>query len=165
MKPEIKQREKIILVGMDFFGDPFGKECGRHDQNAIGVLWQRFNGYYEEHKNSIKHQKSEAGYELWVDFKSEKSTKNEYIFVGVEVTKIDDLPLELVAKIIPEAKYAVFTLKGDEFKSDWSSNIYKEWLPKAGLTPLNFMIEYYDSKRFKGMNDPESELDIYVAIK
>jgi predicted transcriptional regulator YdeE len=36
----------------------------------------------------------------------------------------------------------------------------------AGLEQShNFIIEYYDCRRFKGMGNPESELDIYVPIR
>ena len=42
---------------------------------------------------------------------------------------------------------------------------YEEWLPESGyLERDKFLIEYYDEKRFQGMDNPESELDIYVPI-
>jgi AraC family transcriptional regulator len=165
MPPKITQKRKIILVGMDFFGNPYEKAGGWSEQNAIGQLWKRFENFYQNKKDPIKHSVSESGYELWIDFEEEKETKNKYIFVGVEVEKIEDLPLELIAKILPETRYAVFTLKGQKIKSDWSL-IWKKWLPDAGLeTSFDFMIEYYDSQRFKGMDNPDSELDIYVPIR
>ena len=165
MPPRVTLKKKIILVGMDFFGNPYEKAGGWSEQNAIGQLWKRFENFYQNKKDSIKHSVSESGYELWIDFEGEKETKNKYIFVGVEVEKIEDLPLELVAKILPETRYAIFTLKGQEIKSDWSL-IWKKWLPDAGLkTSFDFMIEYYDSQRFKGMDNPDSELDIYVPIR
>jgi AraC family transcriptional regulator len=163
--PKITQKKKITLVGMDFFGNPFEKAGGWSEQNEIGRLWKRFENFYKNKKNSIKNPVSESGYELWIDFEGEKETKNKYIFVGVEVERIEDLPLELVAKILPETRYAVFTLKGSEIKSDWSV-IWKKWLPEAGLkTSFDFMMEFYDCQRFKGMDNPDSELDIYVPIR
>lgn len=166
MTPRIVDRRKITLVGMDFYGDPYEKAGGWSEQNAIGQLWERFMKFFKNKKDTIKHLASESGYEVWIDFEGEKETKNEYIFVGVEVEKIDDLPLEIVAKILPETRYAVFTLKGDEIKSDWPDRIFKQWLPEAGLeTSFDFLIEYYDSQRFKGMDDSDSELDIYVPIR
>jgi AraC family transcriptional regulator len=165
MTPKIMQKKKIILVGMDFFGNPYEKAGGWSEQNAIGQLWKRFENFYQNKKDSIKHSVSESGYELWIDFEGDKETKNKYIFVGIEVEKIEDLPLELVAKILPETRYAVFSLKGQKIKSDWSI-IWKKWLPDAGLeTSFDFMIEYYDNQRFKGIDNPDSELDIYVPIR
>jgi predicted transcriptional regulator YdeE len=84
----------------------------------------------------------------------------------VEVASLGDLPLELVARTLPETRYAIFTLKGGEIKSDWSSKIETQWLPEAGLTQsFPFIIECYDAQRFKGMDNANSELDIYVPVK
>jgi AraC family transcriptional regulator len=151
---------------MDFFGNPYEKAGGWSEQNAIGQLWKRFENFYQNKKDSIKHSVSESGYELWIDFEEEKETKNKYIFVGVEVETIAPLPLELIAKILPETRYAVFTLEGKEIKSDWPNQIWNQWIPEAGMeTSFNFLIEHYDSQRFKGMDNPDSELDIYVPIR
>jgi AraC family transcriptional regulator len=166
MKPKILDKRKIILVGMDFYGNPYHEAGGWSTQNAIGQLWTRFNKFYTKKKGLIKHLVSDAGYELWIDFEEEDGTKNNYIFVGVEVEKLDELPIELVARILPETKYAIFTLKGDEIKSDWPSRIHTQWLPEASLTQSStYIIEYYDSQRFKGLDSVDSELDIYVPVK
>jgi AraC family transcriptional regulator len=166
MKPRVTEKRQINLVGMDFFGDPFEEEGGWSEGNAIGKLWERFNRHYERKKDRIKHLSSESSYEIWIDFEGEEESKSKYIFVGVEVERIEDVPLEFVAKTLPETRYAVFTLKWDEMKSDWSSKGFEQWIPDAGLEPsFNFLIEYYDVDRFKGMDDPESELDIYVPVR
>ncbi len=53
-----------------------------------------------------------------------------------------------------------------EIKSDWPSAVVSEWLPKAGLEQSHhYIIEAYDPVRFKGLEDPASELDIYVPIR
>ena len=166
MKPKITDKRKIILVGMDFYGNPYQEAGGWSMQNAIGQLWTRFDSFYKKNKDSIKHLASESGYELWIDFEGEEDTNNNYIFVGVEVDRLDDLPLELVTKILPETRYAIFTLKGDEIKSDWPSKVFNPWLTDAGLEQsFTFIIEYYDSQRFKGIDNTDSELDIYVPIR
>jgi len=166
MKHKITANRKTILVGMDFYGNPYQEAGGWSAQNAIGQLWQRFNSFYQKKKNAIEHLVSESGYELWVDFEGEDNTKNSYIFVGVEVEELNDLPLELVARILPETRYAVFTLKGNEIKSDWPTRVTKQWLPEAGLEQsFTFIIEYYDSQRFRGLEDKDSELDICVPVR
>lgn len=73
--PKVTQKKKIILVGMDFFGNPYEKAGGWFEQNAIGQLWKRFESFYQNKKDSIKHSVSESGYELWIDFEEEKETK------------------------------------------------------------------------------------------
>jgi AraC family transcriptional regulator len=166
MKPRMTDKKKFILVGMDFYGNPYREAGGWSTQNDIGQLWQRFSNFYEKRKDSIRHLVSESGYELWIDFEGEEDTKNNYIFVGVEVEKLDNLPLELVARILPETRYAVFALKGDEFKSDWPSRVLSEWLPEAGLEQsFTYIIEYYDPQRFQGLDSADSELDIYVPVR
>jgi AraC family transcriptional regulator len=166
LTPRILEKRKIALVGLDFYGDPFKDAAGWSEENEIGRLWQRFENYYEQERVSVKHKVSDSGYELWVDFEGEETTKERYIFVGVEVEKVEDIPLEFVAKTLPETRYAVFTLKGEKIKSNWSEDIYKKWLPEAGLkTSHEYLIECYDPKRFKGPADPNSELDILVPIE
>lgn len=168
MTPRITERKKLILVGMDFFGKPYEKAGGWSAQNAVGELWKRFSRFTEKKLDSIKNLVSESGYELWVDFAEEKASGNKYIFAGLEVSKLEDTPLELVAKILPETRYAVFTFTMREIKEDWSKaqEIWNKWLPKARLElSFDYMIEYYDAERFKSMDNPESELDFMVPVK
>jgi len=147
MKPLIKEKKRIILAGMDFFGNPFEKAGGWSEQNEIGRLWHRFMSFYKKRKEEIKGLVSEGGYELWIDLDVEKDPKDKYIFVGVD-------------------RYAAFTLKGREIKSNWSDLLFEKWLPESGLKKsFDFLIEYYDDQRFKGMEDPNSELDLYVPIR
>jgi AraC family transcriptional regulator len=159
-------KKKITLVGMDFYGNPYKEAGGWSMQNAIGQLWKRFSAFYDKNKSRIKHLVSESGYEVWVDLEDKQDPKDDYIFVGVAVKKVQDLPLELVARTLPETRYAVFTLKGDAIKSDWPAKAATEWLGDIGLKrSYPYIIEYYDSKRFKGTDDKDAELDIYVPVK
>ena len=163
MKPEITEKRQITLVGMDFTGNPFQQGEAFSEDNTVGQLWQRFTGFYEKKKDSIKHLASDAGYEVWIDFEGEVEG-NQYVFIGVEVKHLEDVPLELVARILPETRYAIWNLKGNEIFSDWSFKIL-DWVSEAGLEQsYTYTIEYYDPARFKGMGDPQSELDIYVPV-
>ena len=166
MKPNITDSRRIILVGMDFYGDPYREDGGWSAQNAIAQLWNRFNDFYKEKKESIKHLASEAVYELWVDFEGEEDPRNKYIFIGVEIEKLYTPPLEMVVRILPETRYAVFTLEGGEIKADWKSKVLSTWLADAGLEQSHaYIIEYYDPQRFKGIDSGDSQLDIYVPIR
>jgi AraC family transcriptional regulator len=165
MQPKILEKRKITLLGMDFYGNVFQSGEAWSTGNAVGQLWQRFNGFYEKKKDLIKHLASESGYELWIDFEGEEESKDKYIFIGVEVKKLDEPPLELVARVLPETRYAVYTLKGNDIKSDWSMKLL-DWVSGAGLEQsYTYIIEYYDPARFKGMDSPDSELDIYVPVR
>jgi AraC family transcriptional regulator len=165
MEPKIIEKKEIILVGMDFYGHPYEKAGGWSEHNAIGELWKRFSSVFENKKSSIKHLVSDSGYEVWIDFEGEKDTKNKYIFVGVEVAKLEDLPLEFVARTIPKTRYAVFTVKMPEIKAGGIKMLWDKWLPETGLkTSFNYMIEYYDNQRFKGMDNSDSEIDFMMPI-
>lgn len=101
-------------------------------------------------------------------FRGGERVRYKYIFTGIEVSKLEDTALELVAKILPEIHYAVFTFKMQDIKSDWSKtqDIWTKRLPEQGLEPSHdYMIEYYDAERFKGMDNPESELDFMIPVK
>lgn len=89
MKPLIKEKKGIILAGMDFFGNPFERAGEWSEQNEIGRLWHRFMSFYKKKKEEIKGVVSRGGYELWIDLDVEKDPKDKYIFVGVEVEKIE----------------------------------------------------------------------------
>jgi AraC family transcriptional regulator len=162
MKPKIIDKEQMALVGMVFYGDPFKEKGGWSQENEIGKLWKRFMAKEKQVKNRI----GKGAFEVHIGTEEYEKTKNYYVFVGVEVEKIDKLPPEMFAKILPPAKYAVFTLKGKEITSDWNKTIFKDWLPKSGYKEAQpITIEYYDD-RFKGTeNIAESELDIYVPLK
>jgi AraC family transcriptional regulator len=161
MEPKILEKEKIVLVGMVFYGDPFKNQAGWSQENEIGKLWKRFVA----REKTIKNRVGNGGYEVHIEPEEYEETKNYYVFVGVEVEKVENLPLEMFTKILPATKYAVFTLKGKEITSNWQDKIYKEWLPQSGYEEAHkFTIEYYDD-RFKGIDNTESELDIYVPIK
>jgi len=165
MEPTIIEKDEIILAGMDFYGDPFTKAKGWSEQNEIGRLWTRFTSFRKKNEGKIKWV-SDGSYEVWIGMDEPEGSKNKYIFVGGDVESVKNLPLELVAKILPRTQYAVFTIEGKEIKSDWSGKIYKEWLPESGYKEAYpFLIEYYDKKRFKGMDNEDSELDIYLPIK
>ena len=162
MEPKIIDKGEIILVGMVFYGDPFKDQGGFSSENEIGRLWKRFNKKWK----SIKRVIGNGGYEVHIEPNEYKETKNFYVFVGVEVDKIEDIPLEMFVKVLPPSRYAVFTCKGEEITSNWAEKIFGKWLPRSGYKEAHkYLIEFYDNERFKGMDNPESELDVYVPIR
>lgn len=167
MEPRIVEKGEIILAGMVFYGDPFKTGAGWTSENEIGKLWGRFSTFMDNKGESVKHIiDPEVGYEVHIEPEEYAETKNFYVMVGIQVGKIDGLPLELSAKVLPATKYAVFTLKGKEITSDWATEIYHKWLPASGYQEAHkFTVECYDGERFKGTENPESELDIYVPIR
>jgi AraC family transcriptional regulator len=167
MEPKIVERGKTMLAGMVFYGDPFAGGEGWSQENEIGKLWGRFNAFWDENEAAVRHVVSPSvGFELHVEPAEYAETKCFYVMVGVEISKLEDLPLELSVKVLPAGTYAIFTLRGSEISSNWPDAIYKGWLPRSGYTEAHkFTVECYDGERFRGVKDPESELDIWVPVR
>ncbi len=166
MKPVIVEKPPLLLVGFNFFGDPFTSHAGWSEENEIGRLWKRWTTYFERNRKHFKHVKeTDVMYEIHVYHAETPQTGEFEVFAGMEVAKLEDLPPEVVAKVLPESRYAVFTLVGQQIISDWPWLIDSEWLPPLDLQRLTtFSIQRYD-ERFKGMqNIEESELDVYIPL-
>jgi AraC family transcriptional regulator len=160
------KRPRLRLAGFSFYGDPFAFSDGWSMDNEIGRLWQRLMTFLAAHDDHIPGMTDEqAMFEVHIEHPETRSKGLFEVFVGVPVDELDGLPVELVVKVLPPVRYAVFTLRGTIITSDWGKDIYQEWLPQSGYReayPYNF--QYYD-ERFKGMDRvAESVLDIYVPV-
>ncbi len=72
----------------------------------------------------------------------------------------------MVAKIIPQGKYVVFTHKGSIHKlQETYEYIWGTWIPFSKVElDMRDDFELYD-EGFKGANNHLSEIDIYIPIK
>jgi AraC family transcriptional regulator len=167
MEPKIIERGTTLLAGMVFYGDPFAGGEGWSQENEIGRLWGRFNRFWDDHQAELEAiANGSVGYELHVEPAEYAETRQFYVMVGVEVPSPEGLPLELSVKALPAGSYAVFALRGPEMTSNWPDAIYKGWLPGSGYEEASkFTLERYDGDRFKGVDDPESELEIWVPVR
>jgi AraC family transcriptional regulator len=167
MEPKIVDRGEILLIGMSFYGDPFQMSGAWTEENEIGRLWSRYVAYMGTKGEHIKHVKLPAtSVEAHVYSDDALETGNWEIFAGIEVEALEEVPLELVVKILPACTYAIFTLQGEEIGGDWNTLIYSQWMPDSGYEMAhNYAFQYYD-ERFKGVDDLEnSVLDVYVPVK
>ena len=165
MEPVIIEKSLMILLGFSFFGNPFKFSPGWTEENEIGRLWQRFIGYYTQHTTQIKHVKMAAVMlELHIEHAETTRTGEYELFVGVEVERLEDVPVEMTVKILPATTYAVFTLHSNEINADWSKRI-AGWMSAAGYqSAYPYSIQWYD-ERFKGMQHlDESVLDVYIPV-
>ena len=165
MEPRIIQEDEIVLVGLDFFGDPFEVSAEWTEENEIGRLWNRFMDFYSKNRQSIQHVADTAGmYEVHVTHDETHQKGNLEVFVGMRVSKLEQTPVELLVKVLPPATYAVFTLRGKEIVGDWPWEL-NDLLPRAGYqraAPYAYL--RYD-ERFKGMDQLEgAELDVFVPV-
>ena len=165
MEPKIVEHDEMMLLGFSFFGDPFRVSAGWTEENEIGRLWQRFMAYLAEHSQRIKQVKpEEVAYEVHIQHEETPHTGEYEVFVGVEATSLEDVPVELTVKILPAATYAVFTLRGEQILSDWQLMI-QAWMIDAGFESAHsYGFQRYDD-RFKGVERiDESVLDVYVPV-
>jgi len=167
MKPtKIFDSKEILLVGLSFFGDPFSTNAGWTEENEIGRLWNRWCKFLGENPGCIQHIKNDRqSYEVHVEHEETASKGHREVFVGIEVEKLENVPVDLLVKILPAATYAVFTLKGKEIFSDWPK-IIGEWMSSSEYeSASHFGFELYD-ERFKGLDKiDDSVLDVYIPIK
>lgn len=163
---KILEEQSYQLIGMNFYGDPFENKSAWEEENGIGELWRRFMNFYKNNESAINH-KMNMNELVEVHLLNEESKeKGLYeIFVGTMVKKIEDIPLECVAKQLPPTKYVVFTVTGEEIASDWYRYIHNEWIPTSGYKIIeSYSIVLYDED-FKGMDQlDESIVHAYIPI-
>lgn len=167
MKPKLVDTGQMILVGLGFYGDPFGQSAGWTEENEIGRLWQRFMAYLGQHPERIGHIKGDrVAYELQVYHEDTPRTGEFEVFAGVEVERLETIPIELSAKILPPASYAVFELAGEQISEDWYLQMAAEWIPQAGLeSDFQYSIQRYD-ERFKGVDNlAESVIEVWIPVR
>jgi len=167
MEPRVIEQPEMILVGFDFFGDPFKFSAGWTEENEIGRLWKRFMAYFDQYQDQLQHIKDRSVmYELHIEHPETPQTGEYEVFVGLEVEVLEHVPIEVTVKVLPETLYAVFTLRGEQITSDWSKLIYQEWMPGSGYQPSHrYGLQCYD-ERFKGLDQiEESELKVYIPIQ
>jgi AraC family transcriptional regulator len=132
-------------------------------QTDFPRIWEVFGKRREEIPNKVNSSVRYA-----IEFYGEEfHTEGKWFYMPcVEVMSFDDIPMIMVAKIIPAARYAVFTHKGGvKGIHELFMYIYKVWLPNSEFElAFNFDMEAYD-ERFLGIDNPESILEIYVPIR
>lgn len=158
LSPTIKEIGEIKLAGISIF---------TKDKNEIKEAWRIFLKSVGKICNSSVF--SEAcinpgfGLECYNDdfFESGKF----FYMPSVQVDSFDYLPVEMSLKIIPPAKYAVFTHKGiPSAISETITAAYEKWIPESGYkADRSYDFEFYDD-RFKPDSE-DSEIDIYIPIK
>lgn len=151
MEPEIIEKPEMTLVGI--------VGCGSDvtDLDILG-LWQRF----DTHEKQIQHRVEGTYYEVHIQ--EETSPTLHFGLMGMEVERIEDLPVELFVKVLPAAAYAQFThrLADGDFGSAFQA-VY-DWIESSDYAPAHrYDVQVYD-ERFKGPEDPDSVLEILVPV-
>ena len=166
LDPVITEEMTLKLVGMVYYGDPTHTYEGWTEGNEIGRLWNRFETLSNRYSSILEKNvvNPDIGYEIHISY-PEAESKEYHIFVGVETRGPLDYPLELFYKALPSTRYAIFTSQGVDMAKDMA-RIYSDWLPNSQyIEAYPMLIERYDSNRFFGLDNPESEIDFMLPIR
>lgn len=152
MEPQIVEKPEMRFVGL--------VGCGADvSQLDISGLWQRFN----DHAGNIKNQVEGRAYEVHIE--EEVQPRMHFCLVGVEVQEFEDIPIELFAKVLPACRYAVFTHRFKDGGYGFAFERAYGWLKSSNYTSAHsYDIQCYD-ERFKGNENPESVLEIFLPIQ
>jgi AraC family transcriptional regulator len=162
-----KDMRVVQLLGCVFYGDPFHSVGGWDTENEIGLTWKRFMKLYRENQLEIDKvaKNPDIQYEVHIEPDDFKESKKFYVFAGLEVKKISEPPLGMFPLVLPETRYAIFSFKGKDMMKG-GDYIWNVWLPDSEYQESHpFVIQAYDGRRFKGLQNGDSELDWMVPIK
>jgi AraC family transcriptional regulator len=168
MEPKIVRKEGFKVVGMEVTTTL----RSNWENRDIFHLWARFQTRIGE---IVDRTDPAVSYGICGDIDNEKpklaemTEDTEYTdLVSVEVADLDHIPEGMVGRIVPGRTYAVFTHIGPLFPNYLQQTydyIYGTWLPHSDRElDGGWDFEVYDV-RFTGVDDPDSEFDIYVPIK
>jgi AraC family transcriptional regulator len=156
MEPQILDLPEIRVVGVPYFGP--------NNEGQFPATWHRFMGLSDLITNKSN---PEVYYGVEVYTEDFQASGQWYYLAGVGVTSLDALPVQLVGKVIPANKYAVFTHRGSlpVKLGQTFQYAYKTWLPQSVYTQAApYDLERYDD-RFKGAGNEESVMEVCVPIK
>lgn len=161
MQPVIQHRSRLILAGVSFFGDPFHSHAGWTEANEIGRLWHRLMSLLS--RPASPYPPPIESYEIHLQYPETLQTGEYEVFAGFAIETLDRVPVELSLKILPEADYAIFTLRGEQIQND--EPLVDRWLAESGCRLVDpVYIQRYD-QRFKGLDQiADSEIDLLVPV-
>ena len=145
-----KPRMMVIGIECRTSNDP---SAGPQD---IPQLWQKF--YAENIQSKIPNKASDEVIALYCDYEGDY-TQSYSCVIGCAVNSLEQIPEEMVGKIVPESTFALYRAEGEFPKSliDTWSHIWHSDLKRTYLGDY----EVYGHK-FSGTS---KEIDILVAIE
>lgn len=160
LKPRLCLIEDKKIVGMRFHTTL--------KENKLQEDWMHFCGKAGEIKhicsNAPKYGICEVDFDIHIEQFSENSRSSH--FIGVEVSSFDDTPNGMSSKMLKGGKYAVFTHSGkvDSLRMTYEY-IWGTWLMCSSIEiDQREDFELY-SERFLGIDNEQSEIEIYIPIK
>ncbi len=158
IEPRFEEREEFVIAGY--------RRHTREGFDVIGESWFELKSNMDTIERKNEH--TMYGFE---DYSEEFSSETLafYYMAGVEVDKNTILPKGVYRKVVPEAKYAVFTVNGNNANGEiWKAlrYIYSVWLPNSEYCMDEntlFDFEYYDERW--DCQFGAAQMEIYIPIK
>ncbi len=157
-EPRFEEKEEFVIAGY--------RKHTREGFDVIGESWFDLKSNLDAIERKNAH--TMYGFEDYSEeFCSEPLAF--YYMAGVEVDMNATLPEGVYRKVVPKAKYAVFTVNGNNARGEiWKAfrYIYFVWLPNSeycidGNTAFDF--EYYDERWDCQLG--AAQMEIYIPVK
>lgn len=158
MEPRFEEREEFVIAGY--------RKHTRDGFHVIGESWFELKSNLSTIERKNEH--TMYGFE---DYSEELCFEplSFYYMAGVEVGKDTPLQEGMYRKVVQKAKYAVFTVNGNNSNGEISKvlqYIYFVWLPNSeycidGNTAFDF--EYYDERWDCQLG--AAQMEIYIPVK
>ncbi len=152
MEPNFVHLPALQVVGLRYYG--------KNENQEISALWGEFNRV----SSQVQNMDPAAAYGMCFTVPGAPNGEFEYV-AGFNVTKVENVPAQMVVRSVPASKYAVFAHVGplDKLRETYHY-IYQTWLPQSGCElGGNWDFEYYNEE-FKDFA-PDSKFYIYVPVK
>ncbi len=118
MEPRFETRPAFMVVGMMY--------RGKNENQEIKAMWDQFIPRF----NEIKDKDLRETFGVCRCFEGAQDGEFEYV-AGVRVNSVDDLPEDMVVRMVPEQKYAVFTHRGAVGRTARQHRLYLSELAAA----------------------------------
>jgi predicted transcriptional regulator YdeE len=156
------QKHSINIIGIA--ARTTNKDEIDSDVAKLPSLWQRF---FQENIQEKIPNKVKPGCILSVYTDYESNEHGAYtVIIGCEVTSLKEVPHGMVAKVIPESSYALFTTQRGPVTTIISEAWKEIWQLQpsqlGGSRRFSADFEVYDER---SLNPQNAEVDIYLAIK
>ncbi len=171
MEYELVKKDKLKMVGLNYHGSITENSVAFEER--VEDLWRRLSEFFIARWDSIESAviNPDLSYEIqvWNEEELEESGLMN-VFIGVEFKDLEDIPVQLVGKVLPGGKYLSFTLEGEEIQG-WEEYLLQEWFPKSDywlrtFDDQLFHVQCFHEDKFKGIDNlEESELKVLVPVE
>lgn len=162
LKPEIVCKDEKLLIGI-------ARKINQGENVRHGLL-PKVKDEFMKMAGTIENRINADVYYAVYDYAPEDICKeddeiNYTYYCCVEVSSYGNIPDGMVKKVIPRAKYAVFTydakentLNGEKLNQPVYDYIDGVWLPDSGF-------ELAETPDYEVINEKENRIDYYISIK